>query len=604
MLNSLVDKIHPEKKVFLRFLFDNEFFLCCFLSVVTFAVFSPACCYPLLNGWDDHVFVTNAAPRLTMTFSNAAYWLAHARLGCYLPITMWSYMLDYWLWGLGGGGYHLQNIIWHIIAVLGVFKCFRRFRINHYYAFFGALFFAIHPQRVESVAWVSERKDVMCAAFYFWCIYFYFKSDKFNKWYYLSFIFFVFSFLSKPMAASLPCTLFLLNYIEKKKLEIKHQFMRLFPLVLIVVSLAPLTYMAQVQMKAVATNRIGTLRQLFVVAYNTVWYGAATFFPRTLSPIYPRVSFTPNTTVVLIAVYTVLISSAIYLYTRKRNVFMRKVVPLTGCYFTAILPVVGLIPFAFIDYADRYSYIPSFFLLLGLGFFFEWLRSSHFLNRFSEKKNIIAGSLLAAALSYLLLFSAIDYYYIKSWKNIYSLHKMALLHSPPNNEAVKFLADILSSTHAEWMTKEDVDLNQLKSDYIKGVIAYNMVDMQAAFSFFMRIREAYSKLATIPGNERVVADYKTMLLLLASIYDRSRQTGKATECYEELLRYLDVHDRDGLFYRGVVLMRKKQYSRAEYYFNRALKLDPEDDDVIRHLRFCVEHNKINSPNTKNYMNQK
>lgn len=585
-----------------RFSFDNEILLCVVLAVATFAVFRPACFYPLLNGWDDHVYVTNAAPYLTMSFSNILHWFTRSHHGCYLPMTMLSYMFDYQVWGLDGGGYHLQNILWHVVAVLGVFKCFRILNIRPFAAFILSLLFAVHPQRVESVVWVSERKDVMCAAFYFWSVYFYLRSDKFDKWYALSFTLFLFSFLSKPMAASLPCVLFLLNYMKSGSLNIGNQLKRLLPFALVVLALSPITYFAHLQMGTVATTRIDTFRQFLVVVHNVAWYVFRTFLPGGLSPIYPKVSFVSGTIFFLVCIYLAAILAGVYLYLKKRDLLTRSIAPLTACYVLALVPVVGLLPFGFIDYADRYSYIPSFFIWLAVGVLIQSFLFS--LRKNEGRGGFVPKGMVAAGFLCVISFAVIDHYYMRSWKSIYLLHKMALTHSPPNNEAVKFLADlelakgnteetlrlaeILSSSRYEWMTKRDITLNQLKYEYIIAVVAFQNGQTNVAFDALRRVRAPYAKLAEIPKNKRAVADYKTILVLLATCFDSIGRSDEATKCYEELLPYLAPNSRDDMFYRGVVMMRKKQYAKAEILFRKALRLNPSDNDIKRHVRFCSD----------------
>ncbi|MCF7889445.1 MAG: hypothetical protein K9L78_04920, partial [Victivallales bacterium] len=89
-------------------------------------------------------------------------------------------MFDYNIWGFYSFGYHLQNIFWFIAASIAFYQILNLFRIKPVIAFLLTLIFAVHPQRIESVVWLSERKDVVCTAFYFWCIFFYIKNTKKN----------------------------------------------------------------------------------------------------------------------------------------------------------------------------------------------------------------------------------------------------------------------------------------------------------------------------------------------------------------------------------------------------------------------------------------
>jgi tetratricopeptide (TPR) repeat protein len=395
--------------------------------------------------------------------------------------------------------------------------------------------------------------------------------------------------------------------------SVANQAKRVWPFILVVLALFPLTYMAHLRMGTVATSRIDTSRQFFVVAHNVAWYAIRTCIPRELSPIYPKVSFVGGTILFIVVSYASAIFAGVYLYMRKRDVLTRYVVPLAACFLSSLVPVVGLIPFGFIDYADRYSYIPSFFIWLGLGMIIEGLFFYGDQREDEGRGGCVLQGLIAAAFACSICFSIIDHYYIRSWKSVFLLHKMALTHAPPNNKAVKFLADlelakgnrrealrladILACSREEWMTRKDIALNLLKADYINAVVAFQNGRTTLAFEVFRRIRDSYAKLADIPGNKRAVADHKTILVLLAACFDKAGRADEATDCYEELLSHLNFNDRDGMFYRGVVLMRKKEYSKAERLFNKALESYPGDDDLVRHSRFCAERSSTLNKST-------
>ena len=171
--------------------------------------------YQFLGSFDDNVYVVKN-PHLSFSFSNIILFLKKPYYAMYIPLTMLSYMFDFNLWGLNSFGYHLQNVFWHIVATIAIYKCFRLFKIKSWIAFFLCLIFAVHPQRIESVVWISERKDVLCAAFYFLSIFFYVKNSN-GKFSITAFIFFILAILSKPMAISLPFVLVLYEFYRSNK---------------------------------------------------------------------------------------------------------------------------------------------------------------------------------------------------------------------------------------------------------------------------------------------------------------------------------------------------------------------------------------------------
>ena len=136
------------------------------LAAAAVVAFYPGLTYDLLQGFDDDVYVLKNSSRLTWSWANLRHWWTQAHVGNYHPLTMMSYMVDRLLWPSWGPGYHLQNLFWHVLAVGIFFRLLRAFRLPEGRALLLALIFCVHPQRVESVVWVAERKDVLCAAFY------------------------------------------------------------------------------------------------------------------------------------------------------------------------------------------------------------------------------------------------------------------------------------------------------------------------------------------------------------------------------------------------------------------------------------------------------
>ena len=575
-----------------------------FLFSAVFAVFAPSLCYPLLAGWDDHVYVTNAACHLTFSLSNVFHWFTRAHHGCYLPLTMLSYMLDHSIWGLDGAGYHLQNILWHSAAALGVFACLRASRLRLSVAFVVSLFFALHPQRIESVVWISERKDVMCAAFYFWSVYCHLRGGDSTRWRWLSFALFVLAFLSKPMAISLPFVLFLLDYLKRESTSIVERASRLWPYVAVICLLTPLTYFAHLRMGTVGVSRIDTFRQFAVILRNILWYAWSVFDPRNLSPIYPRVSFSVGSAALIIVSYLVLLILGVVAFIRRRELLPRIALVFSGCYLISLLPIVGVVPFGFIDYADRYSYIPSFFILLGIAMATETALFDGITALSARIRRLGVRLLAVAGAFYILSFVFIDLNYMRAWRSVRALHEMALTHVPPNSEAVKFLADmelasghyrkalalarLLRSMRGEWMTSADIARDELRADYLAGAAYYQSGRSGMAFKLLRKVVAPYRvELERNPSDKRFKADYKTILLLLASLYDRTENRAAAAERYSELSQLFEPGSRNALYYRGVAAMRGGRFKEAATSFKTILRQAPKDIEAERRFKFCV-----------------
>ena len=184
--------------------------------VLTILVYLPS----LSNGWtnwDDHVYVLE---NYLVLGHNWSALLTTPISANYHPITMISLTMDHVIWGTEAFGYHLTNLVVHGICTVLVFYFIQnlQFRQTFWLPFFVALLFGIHPMHVESVAWISERKDVLYGSFFVAGLIVYLSYLKTSKFKYLAvtFVLFLCAVLSKAMAVVFPIILILLDwYLEK-----------------------------------------------------------------------------------------------------------------------------------------------------------------------------------------------------------------------------------------------------------------------------------------------------------------------------------------------------------------------------------------------------
>ena len=184
------------------------------LTVVTLAVFWQVNRYDFI-GLDDQVYVTeNIHIQSGITLEGFRWAFSTTYAEFWHPLTWLSLMFDYQLYGLNAGGYHLANLILHIMSTLLLFWLFNRMTGSIWRSAFVAALFALHPLRVESVAWIAERKDVLSA--FFWmltlCLYVYYTEKPVLKRYLLVIFSFVCALMSKPMVVTLPVIMILLDY--------------------------------------------------------------------------------------------------------------------------------------------------------------------------------------------------------------------------------------------------------------------------------------------------------------------------------------------------------------------------------------------------------
>src|SRR5664280_2068634 len=193
------------------------------LTVITFAVFWQVNQYAFIN-LDDDVYVTaNSRIQSGITLNGFLWAFSTGYSDTWNPLVWLSFMFDYQLHGLNAGGYHLTNVILHVMSALLLFWLFNRMTGAIWRSAFVASLFALHPLHVESVAWIAERKDVLSA--FFWmltlCLYVYYTEKPVIRRYLLVIFSFICALMSKPMVVTLPVILILLDYWPLRRFESK-----------------------------------------------------------------------------------------------------------------------------------------------------------------------------------------------------------------------------------------------------------------------------------------------------------------------------------------------------------------------------------------------
>jgi hypothetical protein len=182
------------------------------LVATVFAVYAPSLCHEFLPNWDDPFYVTSndAIRGVSLAHLRAAF--TGVYVGNYAPVQIISYMLDYSLWGLCAAGFIFTDILLHAVNGLLLYFLILRLSGERVWAFLGALVFLLHPVQVESVDWVSQRKNLLSLGFFLaallaWLRHREGEPGRSRWWYLLSLVFFVLALLSKSVAVVLPLVL-------------------------------------------------------------------------------------------------------------------------------------------------------------------------------------------------------------------------------------------------------------------------------------------------------------------------------------------------------------------------------------------------------------
>ena len=346
------------------------------IALVTFVVFIPALRAGFVSWDDDKNFLANPNYR-GLGLTQLRWMWSTFLLGHYVPLSWMTLGLDYSLWGMNPAGYHLTNILLHSAnAVVLYFVALRVLRLTGvahvdgntvssslvFPAAFAALLFAIHPLRVESVAWVTERRDVLSAFFYFLCVLFYLRAAEGGttrrRWYWLSATTFACALLSKATAVTAPAVLLILNVYPIRRLGGEHGwwnesarkvYAELIPYVAMAAAAAAMTFVALQQMV-----QLHPAQKVAVSAYSLGFYLWKTIVPIGLSPIYAMPASVDPGDAVYVVSYAVVIAISVLVWTLRRR---RPGVAAAWLAFLAIIfPMLGFHQNGPQIAADRYTY--------------------------------------------------------------------------------------------------------------------------------------------------------------------------------------------------------------------------------------------------------
>src|SRR5207248_86366 len=199
--------------------------VCIFLTAIIWIVFGQTLGHDFVNFDDDHYVYENTQVSRGLTFDGFKWLLTHSHASLWHPLTTLSHMVDCQIYGLKAGGHHFTNIILHNVAAVLLFLVLRRMtgkgqsnasaaRTSDWRSAFVAAIFAIHPLRVESVAWIAERKDVLSGVFFMLTLaaYVRYVREPSNIRYLVVAVLFSLGLMTKPMLVTLPFVLLVLDY--------------------------------------------------------------------------------------------------------------------------------------------------------------------------------------------------------------------------------------------------------------------------------------------------------------------------------------------------------------------------------------------------------
>ena len=584
------------------------------LTAATLVVFANVYQLDFLN-WDDQIDVThNAYITHGLTWSGIQWALTSVENPSFwMPITRLSHMLDVSVFGMWSGGHHISNLLFHILATLLLFAFLQRATGARWRSAFVALLFALHPLRVESVAWVTERKDVLSGFLSFltlWAYTRYAESSK-RSAYWLAFCFFCLASMAKPMTVMLPMVLLLLDFWPLRRITFPlapsaapnkkaDRPVKLSTIVLEKIPFFAVSGLAAIVTLALhrnAVNRDGIpfMLRMANAATSYLVYIGKTFWPVNLAAIYPYPHSIPAWEFGLAAVALAGISFGAYRALRKYPYIA------TGWlwYLLTLVPVIGIIQDGDQARADRFTYVPVVGILIAV----VWL-AADLLKRWN--RGLIALGIAACLSAGALSFAQVPY-----WKNPVPLFQHALEVTGDDNYVAHF---VLGEYYLHDANQLPPAIDQLRASLrLHPGLPEAELDLGVAFFDAGRLPEAklhlQRALTVEPNNSRAEAtlgmvfaqagrleDAKIHLeraLILQPGYVAAESqlgavllnSGHLEEARIHLERVLLVQPNrpEAEATLGAVLIRTGHLQDARTHLERALRLHPNDPETETNL---------------------
>ncbi len=523
------------------------------------------------------------------------------------PLTWLSHMLDVEFFSLNAGGHHWSSLLWHLANVILLYLLISKMTGSVGRSAFVAAIFALHPLHVESVAWASERKDVLCAFFWFAAMLTYYRYTKNpSVWGYVAVIvLFLLGLMSKPMIVTLPFVLLLMDYwplmrwreeITSDKEEVHADtggalqrlnpfsllpdgisrrtaiVMEKIPLIALSLFFSTVTFLAQRKGGAVQTfNAISLSDRLVNGLLSYVLYVKKMVWPLDLAVYYPYSGMPPLWIILAVMLLLASVSIAAIKY-RRKHPFL-----LVGWfwYLGTLVPVLGIVQVGSQAMADRYTYIP----MVGISIMVAW--GVPLLFRHLPHRRIL---LVGAAFACLVVLAVLTRNQIGYWQNSITLFQRALDVTGENCVAHNNLGVALFAAGR---------YEQAVHHYREALRIYpnftdahsNMGDYFFQHRNYARAVEKYSLVV-----RRRPGDVKARKKIGMALWAMGRKQ-EAEIHLREYLRLTATDEKQRVLDWGNLLLEFGEYERARQHFEAMVRVDPRNPHAYNNLGIVLMMNK-------------
>lgn len=575
------------------------------VAVVVVLAFLPA----LRNGfvaWDDtRNFLENPHYR-GLGANNLAWMWSTFLLGHFVPLSWMTLGLDYELWGMDAAGYHATSVVIHAANAALVFLLARRLfglaapstetRARDWAAAFSALVFALHPLRVESVVWITERRDTLSLFFYLTTVLVWLRAVSVERnrgrFYWLSVGLFLCALLSKATAMTVPAVLFLLDiyplrrlsgagWLQLKAAETRRVYLEIVPFALLSLGFIVLSIVALHPPPQLALGS-----KIAVSAFSICFYLLKTVLPTGLSPLYEMPQQINPFGGVYLACYAAvaaLVAAAFVLWRRWPGL-----VAAFAAFALITLPMLGIVQNGPQIAADRYTYHsgPALALVAGAALFL--------VVRIPDWTRFALGGIVLAALT----IATFGQTYV--WHDSETLWTRVLEIEPTSGLGHSGLSSLLfkedrvaeALEHAQRAVEVAPTLAEARNDLGIGLtrsgnVADGVAELQRALLLKPMYEEAENNLGVAEAQLGNLSDamvhYRRALELnpdygdahvnIGNLLVRERKIDEAIPHYVEALR-IQPDNADAHFNWGVALAQQEKYRDAIYQFSAAVAIRP------------------------------
>ena len=525
---------------------------------VTLLAFLPTLGADFVN-WDDgdysyeNKFITNLFNPEIFT---------RAVQGNYHPLTMFSMAINYAISGTNAWSYHLFNLVFHLINCILVFRlAYLLSDKNNFIALVTALLFGIHPMHVESVAWVSERKDVLYGLFFLLGLISYVKyvDENSKRHYVLAMVFMFLSLLSKPAAVIFPVVLFSIDFLRKRKLNFSLVLEKI-PFFLFALALGVATYMLQKKAGAVASLGYEPGQKILFPFYGIMMYVFKALLPFNLSAFYelPVIGVDLPAEYYAAPFFCLLLGIALYFSIKKNRTIAFGIL----FFLINLLLVIQIVSVGSAIVADRYTYIPY----IGLFFIAAWA-----IDKYARKNS----SAFVTGITVILAF--LTFNQVLVWHNGASLWDKALKVAPSarayNNRGNLYLKQNDFASALECFNGA-INLNAIDDEAYggRGNVYFNTGKSDLAIA-------DYRKSLSLKPKSALVLDNLGTAFLSKQMYD------SAFNCFNKALS-IDTAFNPSYRNRGYTYMMFGNYKKALDDFTKFFTYVQDNCEIYNFAGTC------------------